>query len=133
MNVFGIGTGELLMILLIVLLVMGPERIPQLARQWGKFMRVLNRFTRTWHEISAEINRQITLEEMANAPPKPKPASSSPAVELDQAENIIAPPDRQTPAAPQPQGEAESAAPISDKPVKPAESDNPPRPEPPDE
>jgi Sec-independent protein translocase protein TatA len=33
MNVFGIGTGELLLILLIVLLVMGPERLRQLARQ----------------------------------------------------------------------------------------------------
>lgn len=47
MNVLGIGTGELLLILLIVLLVMGPERLPQLARQWGKMVRVLSCFTRT--------------------------------------------------------------------------------------
>ena len=78
MNVFGIGTGELLLILLIVLLVMGPERLPQLARQWGKLVRVLSRFTRTWHEISAEITRQMNLEDMTSPPPKPKPTLPPP-------------------------------------------------------
>ena len=105
MNVFGIGTGELLLILLIVLLVVGPERLPQLARQWGKFIRVLNRFTRTWHEISTEINRQINLEEMASASPKPKPGPPPPASELDPSENTIAPPDKQQQAAPQLDGD----------------------------
>lgn len=94
MNVFGIGTGELLLILVIVLLVMGPERIPHLARQWGRFVRIVNRFTRTWQEVSAEINRQINLEDMGGTPPKPKP-SSPPAPEPEETSNIIAPPEKQ--------------------------------------
>ena len=83
MNVLGIGTGELLLILLIILLVMGPERLPQLARQWGKMVRVLSRFTRTWHEISAEINRQMNLEDLASASPKPKPPHLRPRLRLN--------------------------------------------------
>ena len=118
MNVFGIGTGELLLILLIVLLVMGPERLPQLARQWGKIVRVLSRFTRTWHEISAEINRQMNLEDIASASPKPKPASPStpPAPEPDKSSNIIAPPNLQQPSAPQPEGDAEAPTPPAPEP-----------------
>lgn len=110
MNVLGIGTGELLLILLIILLVMGPERLPQLARQWGKMVRVLSRFTRTWHEISAEINRQMNLEDLASASPKPKPTSppTPPAPDPDESNNIIAPPNLQQPSIPQSEGNAEA-------------------------
>jgi sec-independent protein translocase protein TatB len=122
MNVFGIGTGELLLILVIVLLVMGPERIPQLARQWGKFVRTLNQFTRTWRDISAEINRQINLEEMASASPKSKPAPAPPSAPLDEPNNTIAPPNRQPPAG-QPAGEDETARAPSDQSIVPVKSD----------
>ena len=113
MNVLGIGTGELLLILLIILLVMGPERLPQLARQWGKMVRVLSRFTRTWHEISAEINRQMNLEDLTSASPKPKPTSPPPssAPEPDESNNIIAPPNLQQPSAPRPEGDVEALPP----------------------
>lgn len=98
MNVFGIGTGELLLILVIALLVMGPERLPQLARQWGRFVRVMRRFTRVWQEINTEINRQINLEDMASGSPKPKPAPA-PSPEAEAPNNIIAPPDKRQPSA----------------------------------
>jgi sec-independent protein translocase protein TatB len=111
MNVFGIGTGELLLILVIVLLVMGPERIPQLARQWGKFVRVVSRFTRTWQEVSAEINRQINLEDMANAKPKPKPSSPPPEPTPEETDNIIAPPEKQVPVVAVGNGETGSPTP----------------------
>lgn len=65
MNLFGVGSGELILILVIILLVMGPERLPQLARQWGKIVRTLSQFTRTWQQFNAELNRQLTLEERA--------------------------------------------------------------------
>jgi Tat protein translocase TatB subunit len=76
MNVLGIGTGELLLILLIILLVVGPERLPQLVRQWAKIVKTLSQFTRTWQQFNAELNRQLTLEEMAGQQPRPaaKPA-----------------------------------------------------------
>jgi Tat protein translocase TatB subunit len=98
MNFLGIGTGELLLILLIVLLVMGPERLPQLIRQWAKVVKTLSQFTRTWQQFNAELNRQLNLEDMASNPPRPapKPERSSPpsppAAEPQPADNTIAPP-----------------------------------------
>ncbi len=36
---FGLGTGELLFILLLVLLIYGPDRVPEMARKLGKAAR----------------------------------------------------------------------------------------------
>lgn len=97
MNFLGIGTGELLLILLIVLLVMGPERLPQLVRQWAKVVKTLSQFTRTWQQFNAELNRQLTLEELAGKQPrpaaKPAPTSRPSAPEPEPADNAIAPPE----------------------------------------
>ncbi len=103
MNFLGIGTGELLLILLIILLVVGPERLPQLARQWAKFAKTLSQFTRTWQQFNAELNRQLSLEEIADQRPKPapKPAPAPAVPESD--DNAIAPPElAQLDAASQP-------------------------------
>jgi len=97
MNVLGIGTGELLLILLIVLLVMGPERLPQLIRQWAKFVKTLSQFTRTWQQFNAELNRQLTLEDITGQQPRPmpKPAATPPppVPEPEPSDNSIAPPE----------------------------------------
>ncbi len=42
-NMFGIGTSELLIVLLIALLVFGPKEIPKIARTLGRGMRELQR------------------------------------------------------------------------------------------
>lgn len=95
MNFLGVGTGELLLILLIILLVMGPERLPQLIRQWAKIVKTLSQFTRTWQQFNAELNRQINLEEMAGQPPRQpvKPAQAPPPAASESAEHSIAPPE----------------------------------------
>lgn len=41
---FGIGTGEILVILVIALLVLGPNEIPKVARTIGKTMKDIHRF-----------------------------------------------------------------------------------------
>jgi Tat protein translocase TatB subunit len=43
MGIFGIGTGELLLILLLVLIIWGPGRLPELARTLGKAVRALKK------------------------------------------------------------------------------------------
>jgi Tat protein translocase TatB subunit len=97
MNFLGIGTGELLLILLIVLLVMGPERLPQLIRQWAKIVKTLSQFTRTWQQFNAELNRQLTLEDLAGQQPRPapKPAATPPppVPKPGPSDNSIAPPE----------------------------------------
>lgn len=63
MNFLGIGTGELLIILVIVLLVMGPQRLPEIVRQWAKLTRFVRQISQTWYEFNAELNRELALEE----------------------------------------------------------------------
>ncbi len=50
---FGIGTGEILVILLIALLILGPKEIPKLARTLGRGMREIER---TKDELKQSIN-----------------------------------------------------------------------------
>jgi sec-independent protein translocase protein TatB len=43
--VFNVGGGELLVIMLVALIVLGPQRLPDAARQIGKFMGELRRMS----------------------------------------------------------------------------------------
>ena len=68
---FGIGTTELILILVVALLVLGPKKLPEIARSLGRgmaeFRKASNEFTRT---LSA------SLEEPPAAPPA-TPAKSA--------------------------------------------------------
>ncbi len=62
---FGIGTPELLVILVVALIVLGPERMPEIARALGKAMAELRRAT---SGLTDELhNARILLEEQAQA------------------------------------------------------------------
>ncbi len=50
---FGIGPTELIVILVIALLVLGPQRLPELARSLG---RALGEFRRATADITAELD-----------------------------------------------------------------------------
>ncbi|MDE3112690.1 MAG: twin-arginine translocase TatA/TatE family subunit [Chloroflexota bacterium] len=67
---FGIGTGELLLLLVIALIVLGPERMPQVARDLGRIMNDLRR-------TSDELQREL-LNADHPAPPPPPPAPEPP-------------------------------------------------------
>jgi TatA/E family protein of Tat protein translocase len=41
MNIFGLGTTELIIILVVVLILFGPKRLPQLGKSLGKTMRAI--------------------------------------------------------------------------------------------
>lgn len=112
MNFLGIGAGELLLVLLIILLVVGPERLPQLARQWAKVTKTVAQFTRTWQRLNAEINRQLRLEELEGQQPQPaaQPAPASRPAAPQTVERSIAPPNLVQPP-PAPAGPAGPAGP----------------------
>ena len=62
---FGIGTPELLVILVVALIVLGPERMPEIARALGKAMAELRRAT---SGLTDELhNARILLEEQTQA------------------------------------------------------------------
>ena len=49
----GMGAGELLIILLVAFIVVGPEDLPKVARKLGKAVK---RFRRAMHELTDDID-----------------------------------------------------------------------------
>lgn len=58
---FDIGFTELLVIGVVALLVIGPERLPRVARTAGHLVGRLQRYV---SDVKADINREIELEEL---------------------------------------------------------------------
>jgi sec-independent protein translocase protein TatB len=61
---FDIGFTELLLIGVVALLVVGPERLPKLARTAG---HLLGRFQRYAASVKSDISREVQLEELRKA------------------------------------------------------------------
>jgi sec-independent protein translocase protein TatB len=56
MNIFGIGGNELVVILLLAAIILGPERLARSAREAGKFVRnVRNYFNSLTSELKSEL------------------------------------------------------------------------------
>jgi sec-independent protein translocase protein TatB len=58
---FDIGFSELLVIGLVALIVIGPERLPRVARTVGHLAGRLQRYVA---DVKADINREVELEEL---------------------------------------------------------------------
>src|SRR5919205_464992 len=58
---FDIGFSELLVIGLVALIVIGPERLPRVARTLGHLAGRLQRYV---SDVKADINREIELDEL---------------------------------------------------------------------
>jgi TatA/E family protein of Tat protein translocase len=77
---FGIGTTELLVILLIILLVFGSKKLPELAQGLGKSLK---EFKRATNDIQDELDINAPLKS-SPAPQKQKKADN---IEEDSAKN----------------------------------------------
>lgn len=63
---FGIGTSEILIIMVIALLVLGPKEIPKIARTLGRGMRELERAKNELKSsIEFEMNEEDAKQELA--------------------------------------------------------------------
>ena len=60
---FDVGFSELVVIALVALIVIGPERLPRVARTVGA---LLGRAQRYVNEVKADIQREVDLEELNN-------------------------------------------------------------------
>src|SRR2546423_5044235 len=86
MNFLGMGPGELLLVLVLALIVFGPDKMPEIARQIGKTVGELRRVS---SEVTREIQRSIEDEPPRSgprivhqppsvSPPAPEPISHTP-------------------------------------------------------
>jgi sec-independent protein translocase protein TatA len=56
---FGIGGGELILIVLVVLMLFGSDKVPEIARNLGRGMQQLKNAT---NEIKSEIHKSADIE-----------------------------------------------------------------------
>jgi sec-independent protein translocase protein TatB len=60
---FDIGFSEMLVLAVVALVVIGPERLPKVAKQAGQWMGKLRRYV---DDVKTDINRQMELTELRN-------------------------------------------------------------------
>ncbi len=60
MDFFGLGTGEILMIIIVALMLFGPGKIVEISRTLGKVVRNLRKITA---DITTAVTKEIDLAE----------------------------------------------------------------------
>jgi sec-independent protein translocase protein TatB len=84
---FGIGTTELVVILIVALLVLGPKKLPEIARSLGKtlgeFRRVTTDVKRTI-EMEADQEEEIRAKKRIRREMAQKASKESPSPEQDE-------------------------------------------------
>ena len=73
---FGIGMPELIVILVVALVVLGPKRLPEVARTLGK---AIAEFRRQTSDMMDEFQVQAMLEDEPRRQAKPTPPENPPA------------------------------------------------------
>src|SRR5579859_998700 len=83
MNIFGLTPGELILIMMVAMVVIGPEKLPETAASIGKWVREFRRVTSELTQQFAdenpftEIQRAFSLTELTNSLNAPLPGTES--------------------------------------------------------
>ena len=124
---FEMGGGELLLLFIIALLVLGPQRLPKVAAELGKWV---GRARRTATQLRRQLEHEVELNEIIQ-PPKPPPARPTPPPTDSPAAGDAPVAQEAPPAIPDPWPPAPDAPPAAADPAAaPAPSAEPPRQEP---
>jgi sec-independent protein translocase protein TatB len=69
--VFDVGLPEMLVIIVVAIVVFGPDRLPEFARQAGRFVRQLRQFTQSARDdIRAELGPDFADFELSDLDPR---------------------------------------------------------------
>jgi sec-independent protein translocase protein TatB len=69
---FGLSFGEIVIIAIVALLLLGPDKLPEAAKTLGKGLREIRKAT---DELKDQVEKEINLSElMADKPTPPKPS-----------------------------------------------------------
>ncbi len=138
---FNIGAGEMIFIVVAALLVLGPQRLPELARGIGKFLREFRRQTdevrtvveREFYSMEQDIQREPPPPRMrvpSLAPPAPLPPLPEGAPGAMEGQLLPPPAAVPEPGAVDPSLAATPRLELAAEPVPPAESEGAPGPAP---
>lgn len=109
---FGVSGGELIILLLIGLVVLGPERLPRVANQIGGWLGQARRMTRV---MKRQLEEELDLNETFKI--NPPPASREPSTQPKPVEKTS--PDTETP-----DGDNAAENIVEPEPVLPRDDDN---------
>ncbi len=71
---FGIGPGELAVIAGVALLVVGPKKLPELARAFGKS---ISEFKKGTHEVTESVKRELDAADAAGHGAAAQPSAAA--------------------------------------------------------
>jgi len=77
MNFFGIGAGEIILILILALIIWGPNRLPEIARTMGRAVHALRKAT---YDLTSQVTKELDIQETES---KEKSHSSQPSQDSD--------------------------------------------------
>jgi sec-independent protein translocase protein TatB len=75
-----VGFSEILLTSAIALIVLGPERLPKVARQVGNWMGRARAMAR---QLSEQLEREVSADELLKSQSKPNPSANLPSVGSD--------------------------------------------------
>jgi len=110
-----ISFGKLVLLALIALIVLGPEKLPHAARTAGALLR---RVRTGWDSVRAEVERELQVEEIRRQAKEAADRAHAAQAELDETLRKMRP--NGDAAAPAPAAVSEPAAPTEQPAVNPA-------------
>jgi len=74
MDIFGMGTGEIILVIIVAIMIFGPNKIPEIARTVGK---AINTIKQTSSDLTSQITKEIDEVEQSTREHAPPSAATS--------------------------------------------------------